>query len=56
MTTVYQTKARTISFGSHHRYEMNSENLALGLLKLEESSKHMSLAKFGDFSKDVWLP
>ena len=35
---------------------MNSENLALGLLKLEESSKHMLLVKFGDFPKDVWLP
>lgn len=56
MTTVHQTKARTISFGNHHRYEMNSENLALCLLKLEESSKHMLLVKFGDFSEDVWLP
>lgn len=29
MTTVLQTKARTIHSGSYHRYEMNSENLAL---------------------------
>lgn len=43
-------KTRTIHFGSHHRYEMNSENLALSLLKLEASSKHM-LFKFGDFSR-----
>lgn len=46
-----EQKARTISFGSLSRYEMNSENLALSLLKLEESSKHMLLVKFGIFLK-----
>lgn len=56
MTTVYQTKTKTISLGSYHRYEVNSENLAPSLLKLEELSKHMLLVKFRDFFKDVWLP
>ena len=34
---------------------MNSEYLAVSLLKLEASSKHM-LFKFGDFSRVARLP
>lgn len=35
---------------------MNVENLALGLMKLDKSSKRMLLVKFGDLSQDLWLP
>lgn len=55
-TTVHQTKSQEpFVLGNCHRYEMNVENLALGLMKLEESSRHMLLVKFGDLSKDLQL-
>lgn len=39
MTTVHQTKREELLvWGSYHRYEMNLENLAQSLMKLEESA------------------
>lgn len=56
MTTVHQTKRQErFVLGSYHRYEMNLENSALGLVTLEESSEHMLSVKFGGLSKDQWL-